>query len=181
MDIAKHWKTIVDTLQDGVLVIDPKGEIVAANPAAERLTGYTAEELIGRSCRTLNCTGCKIIGRGPGKQWCSLFTNGKVRDKKCLITHKERRSVYIVKSASVLRDKDGTIIGAVETLTDITEKVRQQQEIVSLRKTFHLDDGYHGILGNSPVMQNMFELIDNVAQSEAPVIVQGPFATRLSR
>ena len=177
MDIAKHWKTIVDTLQDGVLVVDPKGDIVAANPAAERLTGYTVEELIGRSCRILNCTGCKIIGRGPGKQWCSLFSSSKVMDKKCLITHKERRSVHIVKSASVLRDKDGTIIGAVETLTDITEKVRQQQEIVSLRKTFHLDDGYHGILGNSPVMHNLFELIDNVAQSEAPVIIQGQSGT----
>ena len=45
MDIAKYWKTIVDTLQDGLLVVDPKGNILAANSAAERVTGYQADEV----------------------------------------------------------------------------------------------------------------------------------------
>ncbi|WP_319523684.1 sigma 54-interacting transcriptional regulator [Breoghania sp.] len=173
MDIAKYWKTIVDTLQDGLMVVDPSGNIIAANPAAERVTGYTAEELVGKSCRILNCTGCKIIGKGAGKQWCGLFNRGAIREKKCLITNKDRHSVHIIKSASVLRNEDGDIIGAVETLTDITEKIRQQQEISTLRKTFSLDEGFHGILGKSPVMLNLFEMIENVAQSDTPVMIQG--------
>jgi len=177
MDIGKHWETIIETLQDGVLVIDIEGNIMSANPAAERLTGYSSEELIGKSCRILNCTGCKIKGGGPGEVWCKLFLKGKSKNKKCLITHKDRRTVHIVKSATVLHDKDGEIIGAVETLTDISQIVRQQQEIVSLRKTYHLDDGYYGILGKSVVMQNLFELIDNVAQSDAPVMIQGQSGT----
>ena len=173
MDLSKYWKTIVDTLQDGLMVVDPFGNIIAANPAAERVTGYKAEELIGKSCRILNCTGCKIIGKGPGKNWCGLFNRGSIREKKCLITNKDRHSVHIIKSASVLRNEAGEIIGAVETLTDITEKIRQQQEISSLRKTFYLDEGYHGILGKSPVMLNLFEMIENVAQSDTPVMIQG--------
>ncbi|MEJ2656734.1 MAG: sigma 54-interacting transcriptional regulator [Desulfobacterales bacterium] len=177
MDIGSHWETIIETLQDGVLVIDLEGNIMSANPAAERLTGYSSEELVGKSCRILNCTGCKIKGGGSGEVWCKLFSVGKSKNKKCLITHKDRRTVHIIKSASVLRDKDGSIIAAVETLTDISQMVRQQQEIVSLRKTFHLDDGYYGILGKSIVMQNLFELIDNVAQSDAPVMIQGQSGT----
>ncbi|MFO7714177.1 sigma-54 interaction domain-containing protein [Desulfosarcina sp.] len=173
MDIAKYWKTIVDTLQDGLMVVDPMGRIIAANPAAERVTGYTADELIGKSCRILNCTGCKIIGKGAGTQWCGLFSRGAIKEKKCLITNKDRHSVHIIKSASVLRNEKGEIIGAVETLTDITERIRQQQEIVSLRKTFHLDEGYHGILGKSPAMLNLYEMIENVAQSDTPVMIQG--------
>ncbi len=173
MDIAKYWKTIVDTLQDGLMVVDPKGKIVAANPAAERVTGYSADELVGKSCRVLNCTGCKIIGTGAGTQWCALFNKGVIKEKKCLITNKDRHSVHIIKSASVLRDESGEIIGAVETLTDITEKVRQQQEINSLRKTFHLDEGYHGILGKSPQMLTLFEMVENVAQSDTPVMIHG--------
>ena len=51
MDVAKHWKTIVDTLQDGLLVMGPDGTIIAANPAAEKLTGFNADELVGQSCR----------------------------------------------------------------------------------------------------------------------------------
>lgn len=177
MDIGKHWETIIETLQDGVLVVDPEGNIMSVNLAAERLTGYLSEELVGKSCRILNCTGCKIKGGGPGEAWCKLFGVGKSKNKKCLITHKDRRTVHIIKSASVMRDKDGDIIGAVETLTDISQMVRQQQEIASLRKTFQLDDGYYGILGKTTGMQNLFELIDNVAQSEAPVMIQGQSGT----
>ncbi len=173
MDIAKYWKTIVDTLQDGLMVVDPKGRIIAVNPAAERVTGYGSDELIGKSCRILNCTGCKIIGQGAGKQWCGLFNRGVIKEKKCLITNKDRHSVHIIKSASVLRNEKGEIIGAVETLTDITEKIRQQQEISNLRKTFHLDEGYHGILGKSSAMLNLFEMIENVAPSDTPVMIQG--------
>ena len=177
MDIAKYWKTILDTLQDGLLVVDSKGRIMAANPAAERVTGYTVEELIGRSCRILNCTGCKIIGKGAGAEWCGLFSRGTMKEKKCLITNKDRRSVHIIKSASVLRDENGKMIGAVETLTDITEKIRQQQEISSLRRTFHLDEGYHGILGKTEVMLNLFETVENVAQSNTPVMIMGESGT----
>ena len=92
MEIAKYWKTIVDTLQDGLMVLDPAGNILAVNPAAERLTGYSKDELIGNNCRTLNYTGCDIYGRGEGKQWCSLFVSGEVRAKKCLISDKNRRA-----------------------------------------------------------------------------------------
>jgi two-component system response regulator HydG len=173
MDIAKYWKTIVDTLQDGLMVVDPQGRIIAANPAAERITGYAAEEMIGKSCRILNCTGCDIIGEGPGTKWCKLFNWGTVREKQCQITHKDRHTVHIIKSASVLRDERGEIIGAVETLTDITDKIRQQIEISQLRKTFHLDEGYHGILGKSQTMLDLFEMIENVAQSDTPVMIQG--------
>ena len=177
MDIAKHWKTIVDTMKDGLMVMDTAGNILAMNPAAERLTGYAAGELIGNNCRTLNCTGCKIFGRGSGKDWCSLFAEGAVKDKKCLITNKDQRAVHVQKNASVLRDENGTTIGSVETFTDMSEIVRQRQEIDSLRRSCHLDDGFHGIIGESPIMQQLFELIDNVALSDTPVLIFGHSGT----
>ena len=82
MDISKYWKSIVDTLEDGVMVVDPGGNILAVNPAAERLTGYRAEELVGKSCRMLDCTGCDIIGEGQADKWCGLFAKGDVRAKR---------------------------------------------------------------------------------------------------
>ena len=174
MDLSRHWKTVVDTLQDGLMVVDPGGKILAVNPAAEHITGYAAEELVGRSCRILNCTGCKIKGAGPGAEWCSLYSEGVVRNKKCMIIDKDGRTVHVIKSATVLHDKKGRVIGAVETLTDVTESIRQQQEINTLRRTFQLDDGYHGIIGRSEIMQNLFELIENVAQTDTPVMILGP-------
>ena len=177
MNISKHWKSIIDTLQDGILVVDTFGIIQAVNPSAERLTGYTVDELVGHSCRVLNCTGCNIFGRGSGKDYCKLFTVGRSKVKECMIKNRNNRSVHILKSARVLHDSQGEIIGAVETLTDMSELVRKQSEIESLKKTFHLNDGFHGILGKTPVMENLFEMVDNVAQSDAPVLIYGESGT----
>ncbi len=177
MDLSLYWKTIFDTLQDGVMVVDPRGQIVAVNPAAEKLTGYASQELVGQSCRVLDCTGCRIIGKGSGRNWCGLYVQGGVRAKRCTITNKEHRTITVIKNASILYDTDGTAIGAVETIKDMSEVVRQQDEIHSLRKTLQLENGYHGILGHSPAMQSLFELIENVSTTEAPVLINGESGT----
>jgi PAS domain S-box-containing protein len=173
MDISRYWKTIVDTLQDGLMVMDPKGTILAVNPAAEKLTGYGADELIGKSCRILDCTGCDIIAKGAAEKWCGLYAKGDVKAKDCFIVNKDHRTINVIKNASVLRDNKGRIIAAVETLRDLSDLVRQQEEILSLRRTLHLEDGYHGILGKTPAMTRLFELIDNVAQTGSPVMIHG--------
>ena len=177
MEIGKYWKTIVDTLQDGLMVIDPDGNILAMNPAAEKLTGYTTDELVGQNCRTLNCTGCELYGRGSGEEWCSLYVKGTVKAKKCLISRKDRRALHVVKNAAVLKDSEGNKIAAVETFTDISEIVRQQQEILTLRKSCRLEEEHHGLLGESLPMQRLFELIENVAQTDAPVLIHGQSGT----
>jgi len=177
VDLSAYWKTIVDTLQDGVVVVDPYGRIVAVNPAAEKLTGYSAAELIDQSCRVLDCTGCRIIGQGSGRNWCGLYRAGGVKAKRCTITNKEHRTITVIKNASILYNHQGEMIGAVETIKDMSQIVRQQDEIHNLRRTLHLDDGYHGILGHSPVMQSMFEMIENVALTDAPVLIYGESGT----
>ncbi|MFZ7125293.1 MAG: sigma-54 interaction domain-containing protein [Desulfobacterales bacterium] len=177
MDFSHYWKTVVETLHDGLMIVDASGTILTVNPAAEALTGYSAEELIGKNCRVLNCTGCKIFGTGPGVQWCGLYSKGRILSKKCLIMDKSGRTVNILKNATVLRDDNGNVIGAVETLTDITELVRREQEIQTLRQTCRLDDGFHGIIGRSPDMQKLFSLIESVAMTEAPVMIHGQSGT----
>jgi len=177
VDLSPYWKTIVDTLQDGVMVVDARGRILAVNPAVTQMTGYAPAELIGRSCRMLDCTGCQIIGKGEGKRWCGLFVSGGVRAKRCVITTKDQRELTIIKNAAILRDPQGNAIGAVETLKDMSEIIRQQEEINSLRKSLHMEEGYYGMLGHSSPMQALFELIENVAQSEAPVLISGESGT----
>jgi len=177
MDLSHYWKTIVDLLQDGILVVDPYGRIIAVNPAAEQLTGYSSTELVGQSCRVLDCTGCEIFGQGPAEKWCGLYVRGEVQAKKCMITHKDRRTVSVIKNATILKDKTGTVIGAVETLTDMSEIVRKQEVINSLRKTLHLEEGYHGLIGQSAPMGRLFELIDNVSATESPVMIHGESGT----
>ena len=177
MDIGKHWRTIIESVQDGVIIVDPHGNIVAANTTALLMTGYNEKELKGQSCQILNCTGCKILGKGPGPKWCGLFSRGLIRDKKCLISHKDKRSVQILKSATVFYDENGKIEGAVETLKDISDNIKYENELIALKKTYLLDDGFHGIVGRSPTMQGLFELIEHVAATHTPVMILGESGT----
>jgi PAS domain S-box-containing protein len=172
-NLSQYWETVVDTMQDGLLVVDTRGMIVSMNEAAEDLTGYRKHELLGKSCTVLACNGCKVHKGEKAKHWCSLFARGNIRARKCLIMNKTGESIDVIKRASLLRDESGEVIGAVETLTDISAVVRQENEIASLRRTLRRQDGYHGILGNSVPMKRLFGLIENAAQSEAPVAIFG--------
>ncbi|HKK98973.1 MAG TPA: sigma 54-interacting transcriptional regulator [Desulfotignum sp.] len=177
MDIGKHWRVIIDSVQDGIILLDAQGDFIAANHSAQLITGYTEDQLIGRSCRLLNCTGCEIKGVGKGKDWCMLFSQGLVRDKKCMITDSRKQTIPIVKTATVLYDENGQILGAVETLKDISENVSYKNELDTIKRIYHIDDGFHGIIGRTPVMQNLFEHIQGVASLDTPVIILGESGT----
>jgi len=173
MDLSPFWKPILDTLGEGLIIVDTRGTILAVNRAAEAITGYSAAELVGKNCRILECTGCTIYDRGAGADWCRLFRDGAVEAKKCLIADKVRRRVCVLKNATVLRNSAGEVIGAVETLTDISEMVRQQEEILALRRTLEMDEHFFGIVGRSAPMQRLFELVQHVARSDTPVMIHG--------
>jgi PAS domain-containing protein len=52
------WKTVIDTMMDGLLVVDVEGVILSVNQAMEHITGYTREELVGQPCTILKCHTC---------------------------------------------------------------------------------------------------------------------------
>ena len=175
--LGEHWATVADTLHDGLLVVDDTGAIVAVNPAGEALTGYQKEDLVGQNCRVLNCTGCKVIGKGRGEDYCGLFRQGSVTSKRCTITNAAGQPVDVLKRASVLKDAEGRAIGAVETLTDLSELMRRDQQISQLRRSLKGADGFQGMIGQAPAMRRLYRLVETVAKSAAPVLIQGQSGT----
>lgn len=177
MEFGSCWQAIVENVNDGLIVVDLEGRIMAVNPAMEKMTGYTDKELIGQLCTILNCTNCRIMGAKDGSPWCMLFKIGKVKNKECVITDKQGHAVHLLKSGNALHDEAGNLIGVVETLTDISENIQQRNEIKMLKKRLFHDTGYYGILGESVVMHELFALVDSVAVSEAPVLIRGESGT----
>ncbi|MGD8504042.1 MAG: sigma 54-interacting transcriptional regulator [Syntrophobacterales bacterium] len=176
-EYSQYWKTIVDTMADGLMVVDSEGVIVSVNRAMEELSGYSKEELVGKACDILDCDACfKSKAEGHDK-YCSLFKDLKVARRKCTLRKKDGTRLHLFKNASVLRDSSDRVIGGVETWTDLSEVVAKEQVISRLRKELSGEDGFHGILGKSPAMAQVFDLISSAAQSEAPVIIYGDSGT----
>ncbi len=176
-ELNTYWKTVVDTIQDGIMIVDEDGTIVSVNEAFEIITGYSKEEVLGKSCSILNCDGCEIAREQNGTHHCLLFKKRSLRMKKCSIMRKDGRYVHIVKNASILRDTGGQAVGAVETMTDVSELMEKDTQIEAFRRELRAENGFHGILGASAQMQQVFDLITNAAQSDAPVILYGESGT----
>ena len=173
----RYWKTVVDTIKEGIIIVNREGTIVAVNKAIAGLLGYKNGELIGKPCSVLDCNMCNIVRDQSGHHWCTLFKAGEIRMKQCTMKKKNRQPFHLLKNASLLHDEAGTVIGAVETLTDITEIIEKDNQIEEFRRELRSKDGFHGLLGVSPSMTRVFDLITNAAKSDAPVIIFGESGT----
>lgn len=176
-DISKYWESVVDTMADGVLIVDTEGTIVFINPAAEEITGYKNTEVVGKPCTVFDGDTCMIQTPQGKVKHCNLFKLGKVSRRRCAIKKKDGSSAYLLKNATVLRDENGQPIGGVESLTDISEVLKKDQEIEFLKKELTNEHGFHGIIGKSPAMEAVFDLVKNAAESEAPVVILGESGT----
>jgi PAS domain S-box-containing protein len=176
-ELNRYWKTVVNTIQDGVMIVDTEGTIVSANKALEKITGYSRAELVGKSCTILDCNICEIARERKGEKWCSLFRTGAVSMRKCALMKKNGGHTHVLKNASLLHDTDGNVMGAVETMTDINELIEKDTQIEAFRRELRTEDGFHGILGASAPMEQVFDLISNASQSDAPVIIFGESGT----
>jgi PAS domain S-box-containing protein len=109
---------LLDTVGDALFVVDAQRNIVFWNKQAEALTGYTAQEVVGKVCLSgINCERCRYS--------CLVFQDGEVRNTSVTLRTKSGEELVCTKDAFVLKDKSGGIIGAVEFLHNKTDLVRQ--------------------------------------------------------
>jgi len=176
-EISQYWKTILETMADGLMVVDPGGVIVSVNSAMERLTGYGREELVGQSCEILGCDVCARERTEGMDKHCALFKDERIRRARCTLRKKDGTPLYAVKNASVLKDSSGNVLGGVETLNDLSEVMDREKLISNLRRELSGQNSFHGIIGTSPVIQQLSELISCAARSDAPVVIYGESGT----
>ncbi|MBI9085322.1 MAG: sigma 54-interacting transcriptional regulator [Desulfobacterales bacterium] len=170
-------KLLLESLGDGVFTLDSDGFITSWNPAMVRISGYGVDEAIGKSCGLMSFSQCfgKQCPINPNK--CGIFDSGKVDPTECYLKHKTGRSVPVIKNARVIRKPDGSVIGIVEAVTDLTEleKARKKMAEDSLRlgKLYQFEN----IIGKSHVMQQVFSSIKAAAACNATVLIQGESGT----
>jgi PAS domain S-box-containing protein len=162
---------VLETMRDGFMVIDNEGTIVLMNRAAEEITGYRKEDLIGRKSSVLNCENDSTNNGGePDTQ---LHEFGAAYNRECRIRSGDGRSVHLLKNVVTVRDDQGDVIGTVESMTDITSLYKKEMELQGIKQELRKEYWFMGLLGKSIPMQRLYEHIRNAAGSEAPVLITG--------
>jgi two-component system response regulator HydG len=177
--IDRHWARVINTMSEALLIISKEGRILSVNRSFEEMTGYTAEEVAGRPCTLLACRACEMALNHCGDKWCKLFESDQPEMRRCRCTIKKKDGTYLstLKNASLLRDDDGTLLGAVETLTDLSEIDRLDRKVRILSRQLNDNSSFGGIIGTSDAMKKVYAIIEKAADSDAPIIVFGESGT----
>ena len=158
---------ILDSINEGVFTVDSDWQITAFNHAAERITGVPRDQAVGRPC-------CEVFRASICENACALrqtLSTGKpvVNATAHIVTAGGER-IPIRISTALLKDEQGEMIGGVETFQDLSQ-VEQLQKELAKRYTFE------DIIGRSPAMTRLFEILPQIAESSSTVLIEGPSGT----
>ncbi len=143
IDARTFSDAILDGLTDAVYFVDRNRRILYWNKAAEELSGYKAEDVIGTSC----ADGILMHVDGDGKCLCkdgcplaAVMEDGTSRSAHVFMHHADghRKPVYV--RAAAIRDPQGDIIGSVEIFSDDTERLNVLERIRDLEQAAMLDE-----------------------------------------
>jgi len=158
---------ILDSINEGVFSVDADWRITAFNRAAERITGVPREEAVGRPCS-------EVLRASICEEACALrrtfLTSQPVVNATAYLMRASGERVPVRISTALLRDAGGSVIGGVETFQDLSRVEELRKELES-RYTFE------DIVGRSPAMQRLFEILPQIAVSSSTVLIEGASGT----
>jgi PAS domain S-box-containing protein len=116
------FRLVVDQDPDAVILADRQGTIQIWNNAAAELFGYLPEEAIGRSLDIIIPEHLRHAHWvGFGKALASGHTKHGRRPLKTRATHKADQKLYVSLAFSVVKDREGKVIGAMATAREFIE------------------------------------------------------------
>ena len=127
----KRLQTILETIAEGLVIVNSEGRVVYANTMAERLLRYSKEEIAQRTYhdgRWQNfSTDGSVLSKDEHPLHISRDTGETVFDREVVIQHADGERLVISINAAPLKDESGGIRGAVATFTDVTQRIKSAQ------------------------------------------------------
>src|SRR4051812_161716 len=123
---------ILETMAEGVGIIDAEGNMVYANLMAQKIFGLHHSEILTRTYDDPKWTNLRIDGTPLPKEehpmYLMLKTGKPVYDNEIAIQPPDRERFYISINAAPICDGNGTLIGGVSTFMDVTNRRRMTQQ-----------------------------------------------------
>lgn len=141
----RRLASVIDFLPDATLVIDPEGRVIAWNRAMEQLTGVPGRQILGKGNyeysipfygvrRPILIDLALKSDKDVEKLYLSMDRSGDIIVGEAYMPHLRGGTVYLWGAATPLRNSAGIIVGAIESIRDITERKRVSDELQRARE-----------------------------------------------
>ena len=163
---------VLDNLKMGVIAHTPGRIITVFNKEAEKITGYSKEEVIGQDCHVVFqapfCGGkCSFCGPVPD-------LNSDTKEYPITTLTKSGETRHLEMTVSALIDNEGIFQGVIASFKDMTDSIQTSLRAENL-------SNFAGIIGKDKAMQDIFRQIRDVALYNYPVHVSGDTGTGKER
>ncbi len=190
-------KLLLNAVGEGIYGFDLSGNAVFVNPAAERMTGWQAQELLGKKIHQYHHHSHADGSPYPADEcqiYCTMF-DGKRREVKNEVFWRKDGTSFAVEYTSTPVYRQGELIGAVAVFRDISAQQQTQNELKqALEQVKHLSEQLQdennyliaelnedwqdsGLVGQSHVFQAMLAQIKLVSETDSTVLILGENGT----
>ena len=160
---SKRLEAIIDSVDEGVIALNPKLEIEFFNDYSEKIFDYDKTELLGKNIKSFLGKSTNLIG---------FLEQGKNYDNIETFIQNERVEGRYLASGRAIKDDDGYSAGAVLTIKDY-KKAKELADIVISSE----DDQFKDIIGNSNAIYNLKKIAKAVAKSDSTILIRGESGT----
>ena len=168
MSQRANFEAIFDSMSDGLFVINNESVIAECNKAFSKITGRSKKDVLNHNFKEVFCQKPKCgLNTAVLK---TLRTEKPRRDEPIEIIRKDGSKLPAVFSTSILRNQKGKNTGIVVLLRDITLVSELQKK---LEERYH----FHNLIGKNHRIQEIYKLIEEVAESDVTVLIQGESGT----
>lgn len=143
IDMKALYEAVLDSLHDGVYMVDRGRRIIFWNATAERLSGYTADRVLGQRCADGLLEHCNAEGKRLCGSHCPLMAvmgDGKPTQAHVFMRHADGHRVPVHVRGVPVFDRHGGIIGALELFSDDTDRTNAMQRLEKLEREALIDD-----------------------------------------
>lgn len=163
----RNLEQILDHLMEGIIAHDTHRRILFFNRAAENITGYKKEEVIGKDCHDVFgspfCgSRCSFCG-GPPEAFTHISYPLNIMNKSGELKRVEM-------SVTGMTDEQGCFVGVLAAIHDTTDLIGLKTRLGELAS-------FAGIVGRDHKMLQLFEQIRDLANNDYPVHISGETGT----
>src|ERR1039457_2149349 len=140
---ASLYHGILDQIEDGVYFVDREKRILLWNRGAEKITGFRSDQMVGEHCDNQSLCHIDASGRLLCTNGCPLqraVDTGVPIEADAFLQHKLGHRVPVKIRTIPLRDRNNSLVGAVEVFRSTIDNRRQDQLIEELSHLAMIDE-----------------------------------------